>query len=295
MGSSKRLYSADIALLDERIINERLDLLNTENELDISRNVLNVLLNRPADFDFELSTVEFDTDKMAETVARLEQYISRPQKKEDFARYLVSSAMKYSPELNRYEITINRQQDLIARNRGWIYPELSLRAKYSYSAEFDPELNNRDDYWVIGAVLTWPLFRGGLRSSENRVLKIEKDELLYAKDAARLDLMGEIQSDMGRLITRMTTLPYQYDSRNVSRFNVDSSRDRYVTGRLSLRELIDQERRLADREIRLIDDRFAFFTAYTDILHRLGRRFMEFGTSEDLEFYNSVDSVMKSN
>ncbi len=284
--------SLDISIFGNLISDARIALHRANADVVSSRAVFNILTNRPADFNFILDTAGLAPDIMANMVLRLEEFVRDSGMRSKFRNYLVDLGVGNSFDLKRSEFSINRQKDLIAASRGYLYPEISLRAKYSYSGEFDPEFDKKMHDWSIGGILSFPLFGGLLRKGNTASLKAELDLLAYRKDAARLKVTQDITVISERLFTLMLTLPQNYDLMNKGRLTYDIIYDRYETGKADITSYLRAMDEQRERERRLLDERYRFFAAYAELLHAVGQPFMLYGTEADRNFYARLQIEM---
>lgn len=273
------------ALLEIRQNELQESLIEAKGSLKKAGALFNVLINRPADMTFTLDRDHFTPEIMAGMVIRLESFVRDYRDRQKFEKYLIGRGAEKSLTLKRSEFAIQRQRDLIKANRALMYPELSLRAKYSYSGEFDPEFDKKKHDWTIGGILTFPIFNGFKRSNNNKVLKAELDLLAYDKDAERMEMVKEIAVLTDELTTAMLTLPQLYDIRNKGQANFVSLKGEYDLGKIKLPSLLEEFDRQTAREKRLIDNRYRFFTTYAGWLSSIGEPFILYGTEADRNFY----------
>jgi len=283
----------DISFSEENYIRAKIDLYYARSELDIARSVFNVLLNRPSDQTFSVDDEDIDPGRMVGLIRRLEEYTDTEPKKNLFEKFLVSYAAQSSTDMRRRDLTIGRQKLSIARNRGFYYPEISLRAGYRWGDEFRGYRDERVDNWSIGGIVTVPVLEFLTRRQKNKSLAARLEQLRYEKDAARLELMGKVLTDAGRLYTLMRTLPLKYDLRRAAKSNLATAAGRYEWGRVDIDRVLQLEERKASYDREVIDERFAFYYTYLELLHRIGVGYLKIGTPEELEFYRQVDSFIK--
>lgn len=278
----------DITRINQRLTDAIIKLADARNELRVSRTILNILLNRPADYEYVLHREEFDDDIMVATVRELEYYISDAGRQKKLEQFFVEFGIDNSLEMNKADLSVGLHRDLISQNKAWYFPNISLRAKYSYSNDFNTFDDGWHDNWTIGGIINFPIAFGGQRQQQGKILKGRLDEILYKKDALRLELMGEILTVSDNLFTRMVTLPMQYDSRNTAKNNLALMEDNYRSGRGSFEELSRLEKILADKEMTLLDDRFGFFNAYAELFHTLGLSYLTYGSPGEAEFHQKI-------
>lgn len=284
----------DIPLLEERLVSAKLRRYDAQSELKVARVVLNVLLNRPGDEYVILDREEFSPEKMAAMVRRLEEYTSDAGKQKKFEEYLIQFGIGRSIDMEIAALSIGIQKDLISRNKNRYFPELSLRAKYAYSSEFEPATSDRKDSWTFGGILNFPIFLGGERIYNRRFLNAKLDELLYKRDSLRFSKLQEIISKADRLTIRVATLPMRYFVKNLSSANLKAAYQKYDRGDLSVIDLIILERNASESEINLIEDRYQFFISYAELLNAIGTGYLIYDSDNEKEFFDNLKESMKN-
>jgi outer membrane protein TolC/ABC-type uncharacterized transport system substrate-binding protein len=286
--------AGNISLIEERLLNARIELINATNELQVSRVILNCLWNRPSDDKFVLRRDGFDNPSMVRLMQEIDFYSGTAGRQECLVQFLVNYGIDNSAAMEMANLSIGRHRDLMAENRGKYYPEISLQAKYSHGKEFNPVLDERQDFWLIGGLINIPIFPGEINNQDKKILRFQSDELLYKKDAMRLKLMGDITSIAEVLFARMTTLPINYESRTLSRQNLDTEAQKYGIEKLQYDNLLRLEQNLAEREIKLIEDKYGFFKAYLELLFAVGSGYLRPGSDEEKVFFEQLTNCLKN-
>ena len=275
-------------LLKERLIKAQLELLNAKHELYVSRVILNRLWSRPADNKFVPDRTGFDSNAMVRLMRGFESFSGDARTQQRLDQFFIEYGINNSLTLESAELTIGLYRDLLAQNRGKLYPEISLHAGYSYGSEFDPELNERKDYWFLGGLVNIPLYLGGTRGKTNRILQSQLDEVLFRKDARRLELMGDIVSRVDKFFTYISTLPIYYDLRNLSRTNLKAESEKYGSKEISYIELMRLEENLAENEMDLIKNRYGFFKSYVELLNIIGKSYLPANSPEEKAVFDKI-------
>jgi len=283
-----------ISLYDEQIIASRIELIKYQRELAVSRAVLNCLINRPPDFQFRLDRTGFDNESMVRLIRGLEYYSTDANIDKKLRRYFVETGTEKSLGLASADLTIGLHRDLLKQHKGRYFPELSLRAKYEVSSEFDPGFSTKDGNWTIGGLVRFPVYLGGSRGQTGKALRTRYEESLYNKDALRLKLVGEITTKFENLYMYIEAVPLYYDLRNTSLSIFENERDKYATDRISYERLLQYEESLSKNELELIEDKYWFFKAYLDLLDVVGVGYLEPMSDEERVFYEGIAEYLSN-
>lgn len=279
----------DAPIAEERLVETETQLFDIQKELRISKIVFNTLINRPADDNFILDNTEFNPERMATLVKRLEGYIPDTPAEKKFENYLLGIGIDNSLEMKKTDISIGIQKDLISAHKGRYWPELSLIGRYSYGEGFDPSLSSRHDYWVFGAILKFPILRNKGNSKQGQALSLEMDALQYRKDSLRFALVQDILSLTSNLIGRMTTLPLDYFAKNISLSSLDTMQSDYNNDKISIFDLINIEANNSNSTIKTIDERYKFFGDYASLLNMIGIEYLKAGSPDEAQFYRRLE------
>ncbi|MCP4706918.1 MAG: TolC family protein, partial [candidate division Zixibacteria bacterium] len=228
-------------LIKQRLIRAQLELIDAKHELYISRVILNSLWNRPSDNKFILDRSGFDNSAMVRLMRGFEVFSNDAKTQNRVEQFFIEYGINNSRSLKSDDYSIGIYRDLLAQNKGKLYPEISLHAGYSYGTEFDPGINDRKDYWYFGGLINFPLYLGGTRGKSNRILQSKIDELLFRKDSRRLEIMGEIVSKVENFYTYIQTLPIYYELKNLSLTNLKAQSDKYGFKQISYNTLLQLE------------------------------------------------------
>ncbi|SYZ72661.1 hypothetical protein TRIP_C20776 [Candidatus Zixiibacteriota bacterium] len=282
----------DLPLLEERLVEAKINLFDAHRDLIVARAVFNCLVNRPGNYDFLLDRSEFNPDVMAGMVHKYDEYIADANKEKKLTQYLVDIGIENDRGLQFSDLSADIQRDLIARSKWSFLPDLHLRAGYINEREFSPAVSDDHDYWTFGGILNFPLF-GNKKSPGTKSLQVEMEAMMYRKDSLRLKRMETVVAGTQEFIARMTTLPLNYFSRNMSLTTLETARDRYLSGKISVFDLLAVENRNSTLSLRTLDDRFSFFRAYVDLLGTLGVGYLKHGTSEETAFYKALEDYLR--
>lgn len=233
----------DLLKLEVQYSNTKLQLIESENNIDIVRSNLNKLLNLPLEANTEITVSEIDTS---------------------FTNYKLSNLIEQSKEnrndLKSLEYRVKASENgVTAANGGW-YPSIYLVGDYYYSKpnqRIIPAENKFKDTWDIGVTLQWDLWNWGYTSSRSTQAEEQKVQaetsLSQLKDAVELEVY-------------QTFLTYKraVDKINVSRQSVEQSEENYRSTQDKYNQQIATSTDLIDAEVSLLQAKTNLTTALVD-------------------------------
>ncbi|MGB5818441.1 MAG: TolC family protein [Saonia sp.] len=79
-------------------------------------------------------------------------------------------------EIKQLNASIEAQDYLIKKEKGYIVPDISVGAEAGYQG-FGYTFEDNQDYYLVSFNLVWPIFQGGRNRSEVRKAQLQKDRL----------------------------------------------------------------------------------------------------------------------
>ena len=233
----------DLLKLEVQYSNTQLQLIESENNVDIVRSNLNKLLGLPLEENTEINPGTIDTS---------------------FMKYKLSNLIEQSKE-NRNDIKSLEyrvkasEKGITAVNGAW-YPAVYLIGDYYYSKpnqRIIPAENKFKDTWDIGVTLQWDLWNWGYTSSkasqaEEQKIQIETS-LSQLHDAVELEVY-------------QTYLTYKRsaDKIEVSRQSVEQSEENYRNTQQKYNQQVATSTDLIDAEVSLLQSKTNLTTALVD-------------------------------
>jgi len=282
----------DIALLEERLVTQKIKFQDVNNELAAARIVFNILVNRPGDQEIVLDHSEFEPERMVLLARKFDEYTSTDKKQREFENFLMNRGVGNSYDLKKASLAIGIQKDLMKLNSRRYLPELNLRLKYSHGNLFEPITGDRKDSWTFGGYLSFPIFSDPGKLYEGKMMKSDLGRLQYEKDDIRFHLLQEITTRAGYFATRVATLPMNYFNRNLSVSNLDQAFVKYNKGKYSIIDLIALEKEASERSLDLVADKYGFFGSYAGLLKASGTGYLLRGSKEETRFMGDLDAYM---
>ncbi len=177
-----------------------------------------------------------------------------------------------SPLLRQAQITEQASRARISQARAANHPTVSLQASLGYSGTVAPfDTNNYDRAVAAQAVISQPLFTGGLNSSNIRSALERNNSDRIEIEAARRQVVQTVSQAWNVMAGSRANVTSDEEQVNAARVAFDGSREEYRAGlRTNLDTLIAQQN-LRDAELALVQARHDAYVAGAGVLQAMGR------------------------
>jgi outer membrane protein len=233
----------DVLKLEVQYSNSQLQLIESENNIDIARSNLNKLLGLSLEANTEINAGIIDTSFIEFKLSNL-----------------IAESKANRNDLKSLEYRVKASDNgITAANGGW-YPSIYLIGDYYYSKpnpRIIPAENKFKDTWDVGISLQWDLWNWGYTSSrttqaEEQKVQVETS-LSQLKDAVELEVY-------------QTFLTYKraVDKIKVARQSVEQCEENYRSIQDKYNQQIATSTDLIDAEVSLMQSKTNLTTALVD-------------------------------
>jgi outer membrane protein len=233
----------DLLKLEVQYSNTKLQLIEAENNIDISRSNLNKMLGLQLEANTGINPGTIDTSFVN---YKLENLIMQAKENRNDLKSLEDRVMA-------------SDKGITAANGGW-YPSIYLIGDYYYSrpnSRIIPAENKFKDTWDIGVSLQWDLWNWGYTSSQTTQAEEQKIQvetsLSQLKDAVELEVYQAF-----------LTYKRSIDKINVSRQSVGQSEENYRSIEAKYNQQVATSTDLIDAEVSLLQSKTNLTTALVD-------------------------------
>ncbi len=284
--------TTDVEFFDAYFIDLKLQSRRARADRDVARILLSHLLNRPDQTNMILDRKEFDTDVMVQIAYKYDSYIADTRMRRALGNYFVDAAVNNSIGIKQYALRIDSNKDLLAANKGWYWPDISLRAGLSVGEQFyyDPE----DPHTIasVGGLLSWPLQLWGRNRGEGRILHYGLESLQYAKDSLRLAKATDVTTKLQAFLAYLDILPSVYDYRRTLKTGLDDYYMHYSEGKISAFDMTQVLDKYIPSEVGTVESMYDFYQAYNDLLGAAGTGYLIHGSDSEKEFYLGLEKSL---
>ncbi|MFO7802824.1 MAG: TolC family protein [Desulfovermiculus sp.] len=249
------------------LANARQDLSKAQNQVEIHRVRLNILLGHDPQQDI---AYQGDLQGMS--------YMFAPS-----LNACLDCAFEQRPDIRIIDKSIgmaNKEEDIAL---GQFSPRVNLQGNY-YSRDTDYDAKGQDfqgqsydrdqenEYWTVGITVEWSLFEGGKRyhgyqKASHEISRLQQ-RLRYTKDQIRSEVRTSFLSlteAKGRIKTNRTAIKEAQE-------NFERSLKRLQSGMGTSTEVLDAQARLTRAESNLTQSRADYQLSLADLMYAIGQR-----------------------
>jgi len=150
---------------------------------------------------------------------------------------------------------------------GWL-PSLSANGQYRLTNE--SSFNNRNWNWSLGATLSWSIFDGGARFSQQRERKALARLADLDLQAATRKVDVDVREALVLLANQRASLRQATVAQEVAQKNAAETAELYRQGLASALEVADANVSLFEAEVALVQERYGLGTAFLNLEAALG-------------------------
>ncbi|MCA9402549.1 MAG: TolC family protein [Candidatus Omnitrophica bacterium] len=239
--------SADVYRWESQIATNRRDLLQAQADRHNAEIVLNGLLHRPLEDNYQLRETSLDEPMLWIDRDRVIQYTDNPWSFRIFRDFIVTDSLENTPGLRQLEALIKaKDRQLRSAKRDFWLPDITFQANVTDNFYEDgagqpaaPVKNDRDVSAVVQA--SYPLFEGGDRVAEVKQLKEELAQLTLQRDALMESIEQDIRTSLRDVGASHGSIRHARKSAAAAGQNLELITDAYARGSVSIIELLDAQ------------------------------------------------------
>jgi outer membrane protein len=250
VGSASR---ADIYRWQGEVANARRDLIAADAQVRVAALDLRRLLNRPLDRALEQHPVTLNDPALLAQDPAVLAWLEDPSRLAQLARFLVTEALRISPELMQAEAAIaaQRRQHTAAGRAFWL-PSFSLEGGLnnvfqrggagSSTPSFPSAVPGAPDLsWQFRVLASFPLFTGFARGATRAQTGLDLERLEVELDGARLAVEQRVRSALETAASSYAAIALTHDAEEAAGRNYELVSDAYTRGSASITALIDAQ------------------------------------------------------
>jgi outer membrane protein len=242
----------DVAQSRSDVANSRVQLINAQNNYQISKAQLRQAMGAPlGDFevaDEDLSAVDGEDQPVAD---------------------LVNRAVAARPELAALQRQKESNELTVKGIKGGYYPALSAQAGASASGV---GIDVLQPAWNLGATLSWPLFQGGLTQGQVHEAESNLGVTMAQLENERLQVRFDVENAALSVKGAKATIEAAQDALVNARERLRLAEGRYESGVGTIIELGDAQVALTNAAATLVQAQFNLGSARAQLLSALGKR-----------------------
>ncbi len=271
VGSSS---NADIYRWQSEVANARTDLLDANANLDIAREALNQLLNRPLGESFQLIPASLDDPALIISDPQMVNLIENDAQFQRLSKMLLKAGLSASPEIAALSARIAAQTRFLKSKRSTRWsPEVTLTGNLSTTyddSRSDPQSEQGNDDWRIGVNLSLPLYQGGAISESVSEEELTLGQLQLELENARRSIEQNIRSQLHSAKASKLAINLRRDSASVAKKNLNLISDSYRQGAATIIDLIDAQNASTSADLRAAQSVYLFLIDLMNLQRSVG-------------------------
>ena len=181
-------------------------------------------------------------------------------------------AILNSPEVRAAVLSEEASRQGVAAARAQFNPSVSLQGSYGYTGVGVP-LNavNLERDFTVQAVVTQPIFTGGLYGSELRRALEQNNADRSAIEIARREVVQNVANGWNAILTARNDVATQQHQVDAARLTLEGMQQEYRAGLRSTFEVLYAAQTYRDAQISYLSARYNYYIGEATILRYIGR------------------------
>ena len=243
----------DLATAETGLANAQVQLIGAQNSYDLACAVFSQAIGQSSGKRYEPGNE--DMPPVVDEDAPLDR--------------LLESALHDRSELASFAKQREAQEKLVAAVRGGYGPNLQAQASLAGTGV---DLNNLAPNWWVGALLTWPIFQGGLTRGQVAEAQANLRVIDAQEDAFRLQVRIDVEQAALAVRAARANLNATHTALESSRKQLQLAEGRYAAGMGNVIELSDAQVTRTTAAAQEVSARFSLASSRAALWGALGRR-----------------------
>ncbi|MCP3871916.1 MAG: TolC family protein [Desulfobacteraceae bacterium] len=228
------------------------------------------------------------------------EYIDNPAAFEKFVDFLVSQALKNSPEIKEVIANIaSFERQYLNYKRKRYFPTAAVTGDTSHVFDRGGEgsdvslIDVEDDQWSVALNLSWPIFTGG--SIRINKIKTQKEIKKLKKQGDNLiqNLELNVRSAALNVANKYINLKTSKESTHYAQKSLDLVQDSYAKGKVSITELINAQSDALNTKLMALTSAYDYLISVFNLERATGGYRIFSTEQEKFEYTNNMKSYMK--
>jgi len=246
---------AEIDLAQERsnLANDRVQLITAQNNYAVARSQLNQAMGVVGTLDYEVADEE----------------IGKLPGEDESTDSMMPQALANRPEILTLEKQRESEQLTVRSIRGAYGPSLYATGNAS---EAGYSLSGLYPTWSVGALLSWPIFQGGLTTGQIHQAEANVDATDAQLATEKLQVRVDVETALLGVRAAKASIDAANDALTNARELLRQAEGQYTAGVGTIIQLSDSQVTLTNAEAQVVQAQFNLATARAQLLTAMGRR-----------------------
>jgi outer membrane protein TolC len=246
---------AEVFRWESELATDRRAVLDATAQLQLAELALNRLLNRPLEEEFLTAEAGLDDPMLVTSEERLFRFVNDPWSFRVFRDFNVQEGFRNSPELRRFDASIQVQErQLLSARRAFWSPLIALQAGLTgrlaeggagtesplAGTPLSPPRPNDLD-WQVAVQASLPLFTSGARSADRDQAEEDLARLQVERRATAERIEQRIRAALELTSSSYPGIGLSDEAAEAAKKNYDLVADAYSRGAVSIIDLLDAQ------------------------------------------------------
>ena len=229
-----------------RIARDKQAVIDAYVRVQVARQRLNQLMNRPIEENFSAQDATLDEYGFIFGDPKLLPHVDSPAENRVFRDFMVEIGLEASPEIKAIAAALEARERVLASTRRAFYsPSVAFRGDIRHTlhesgAGSGSALSDDTDY-TLGLQLTFPIVRGGAKLSENKQAYEEVSQLRLEKREASRQVERKVRSSFFIAAASFTNIALSKAAAAAAAENFALVEDLYARGAVGITDLLDAQ------------------------------------------------------
>ncbi|HNW25353.1 MAG TPA: TolC family protein [Candidatus Gastranaerophilaceae bacterium] len=274
-------WAAQVNIKEQHLLDMREELKNLKIEI-------NKMLFKDQKEQFELAALTAKDPAFYTKDLHVINYVTTPEKLEKFTQMLIGEAFRVAPELAKLKTAIEmKNAEAAMYYQKFILPDAKLT--YTYTSLMDRQFaaglpsapfaysppaggTIPGSMWTnlsalrpgatnsqLGIFAQWRPIEGGTKIAEIARINAERQELQRYQDEVKTAIEEQIRQTINRAVAAYFSIEKNYKAMYASQENYAKVKERYLTGKAPIDQLIDAETTYLNSKEKAMNSQYVFF------------------------------------
>ena len=292
---------SDVLRFKSQLAQNTQNVIEAANELKLSYNSLNALLNRPMSSKIEIEDAEISKGVFQNySFKKLSEIIDDPRLQPRFLEFLVSEANLNAPELKNLAYTIEAVKRNYRLNTGGRFlPTVALNGQYNYTfnrsgvgATIPGGINFPDGYYFVGVNVSLPIFQQNLRTLEQKSAKIQQEQLSLNQENTQLQISKNVNDMVSELATQIANIKISKIAEEAAKESLELTQTAYKNGAVPVIQLIDAQSNYLQSKLASATANYGYLLTSIQLERSIGYFFLMSSPEKNEDFIQRVQNYL---
>ncbi|MEI6866672.1 TolC family protein [Flavicella sp.] len=292
---------SDVLRFKSQLAQDTQSLIEAANDLKLSFNELNALINRPINTKIDIDDAEISKGLFNNyNFKKLSEFIDDPMLQPQLLEFLVLEAKLNAPELKNLAYNIKAvKRKYRLNNAGRFSPTISLRGQYNYTFNRSgvgvvaiEGYDIPDGSYNVGVNLSLPLFQQNSRTLERKSAKIQQEQLMINQENANLQISKNVNDIVSELATQIVNIRISKTAEETAKESLELTQTAYKNGAIPVIQLIDAQSNYLQAQLGSATANYGYLLTTIQLERVVGHFFLVSSTEKNKDFMERAQNYL---